>query len=72
MNISVKEMLKRNFLRTSWCKLRTRYVHKNVLPEVNSKESEIAKIRNIGILAHIDAGKYYISYQMQWEKKKKK
>jgi len=61
MNISIKKMLKQNFLRTSWCKLRTRYVHKNTLPQTKSKESEIIKIRNIGILAHIDAGKYCIS-----------
>ncbi|KAL6258076.1 hypothetical protein P5V15_009992 [Pogonomyrmex californicus] len=52
-------MLKHNFLKTSWCKLRTRYVHKNAfLSEApKSKECEVAKIRNIGILAHIDAGK---------------
>jgi len=70
MNIGVKEMLKQNFLRTSWCKLRTRYVHKNALPETKSKESEIAKIRNIGILAHIDAGKYYIPIKCNEKKKK--
>lgn len=54
-------MLKHNFLKTSWCKLRTRYIHKNAsLPEgeFKSKECEITKIRNIGILAHIDAGYY--------------
>ncbi|XP_014478034.1 PREDICTED: ribosome-releasing factor 2, mitochondrial [Dinoponera quadriceps] len=51
-------MLKNNFIRTSWCKLRSRYTHKSAsLPETKSKELEIAKIRNIGILAHIDAGK---------------
>ncbi|XP_018311284.1 ribosome-releasing factor 2, mitochondrial [Mycetomoellerius zeteki] len=52
-------MLKHNFLKTSWCKLRTRYTHKNAsLSEASkSKECAIAKIRNIGILAHIDAGK---------------
>jgi len=34
-----------------------RYIHKNAsLSEVPSKEYAIAKIRNIGILAHIDAG----------------
>lgn len=51
-------MLKHNFLKTSWCKLRTRYTHKNAsLSEASkSKECAIAKIRNIGILAHIDAG----------------
>ncbi|KYM95249.1 PREDICTED: ribosome-releasing factor 2, mitochondrial [Cyphomyrmex costatus] len=52
-------MLKFNFLKTSWCKLRTQYIHKNAfLSEASkSKECTIAKIRNIGILAHIDAGK---------------
>ncbi|XP_018351434.1 PREDICTED: ribosome-releasing factor 2, mitochondrial [Trachymyrmex septentrionalis] len=52
-------MLKHNFLKTSWCKLRTRYIHKNTsLSEASkSKECATAKIRNIGILAHIDAGK---------------
>ncbi|XP_011702790.1 PREDICTED: ribosome-releasing factor 2, mitochondrial [Wasmannia auropunctata] len=52
-------MLKHNFLKTSWCKLRMRYIHKNAsFPEVpKGKECAIAKIRNIGILAHIDAGK---------------
>lgn len=51
-------MLKHNFLRTSWCKLRMRYVHKAAsLPEAKNNDSETAKIRNIGILAHIDAGK---------------
>ncbi|XP_025987950.1 ribosome-releasing factor 2, mitochondrial isoform X2 [Solenopsis invicta] len=52
-------MLKHNLLKTSWCKLRTRYIHKNAsLPEASSsKECAIAKVRNIGILAHIDAGK---------------
>nr|XP_012217751.1 PREDICTED: ribosome-releasing factor 2, mitochondrial [Linepithema humile]XP_012217752.1 PREDICTED: ribosome-releasing factor 2, mitochondrial [Linepithema humile]XP_012217753.1 PREDICTED: ribosome-releasing factor 2, mitochondrial [Linepithema humile]XP_012217754.1 PREDICTED: ribosome-releasing factor 2, mitochondrial [Linepithema humile] len=60
MNTNIKRMLKHNFLKTSWCKLRTRYIHKNAsLPkgELKSKECEITKIRNIGILAHIDAGK---------------
>ncbi|EZA47943.1 ribosome-releasing factor 2, mitochondrial [Ooceraea biroi] len=56
--MSVKEMLKHNFFKTSWCKLRTRYVHKNAaLTEARRKESQVTKIRNIGILAHIDAGK---------------
>ncbi|XP_036138321.1 ribosome-releasing factor 2, mitochondrial [Monomorium pharaonis] len=55
-------MLKHNFLKTSWCKLCTQYIHKNApLPEApKSKEaskSAITKVRNIGILAHIDAGK---------------
>lgn len=50
-------MLKHNLLRTSWCKLRVRYVHKNAsIPEAKSNNSETARIRNIGILAHIDAG----------------
>ncbi|TGZ49159.1 ribosome-releasing factor 2, mitochondrial isoform X1 [Temnothorax longispinosus] len=52
-------MLKHNILKTSWCKLRTRYMHKNAsLSEASkSKECAIPRIRNIGILAHIDAGK---------------
>ncbi|XP_011066295.1 PREDICTED: ribosome-releasing factor 2, mitochondrial isoform X2 [Acromyrmex echinatior] len=52
-------MLKHNFLKTSWCKLRMRYIHKNAsLSEASkNKECATAKIRNIGILAHIDAGK---------------
>lgn len=52
-------MLKNNLLRTSWCKLRTRYMHKNasiLKEELKDKECNVAKIRNIGILAHIDAG----------------
>ncbi|XP_070526898.1 ribosome-releasing factor 2, mitochondrial isoform X2 [Cardiocondyla obscurior] len=52
-------MLKHNFLKTSWCKLRVRYIHKNaaLLEASKNKECSTAKIRNIGILAHIDAGK---------------
>ncbi|XP_025159248.1 ribosome-releasing factor 2, mitochondrial isoform X1 [Harpegnathos saltator] len=51
-------MLKHNLIRILWCKLHIRYIHKSAsLPETKSKELEIAKIRNIGILAHIDAGK---------------
>lgn len=51
-------MLKPNLLKTSWCKLRIRYTHKSasIEEELKNKECEIAKIRNIGILAHIDAG----------------
>ncbi|XP_011864002.1 PREDICTED: ribosome-releasing factor 2, mitochondrial [Vollenhovia emeryi] len=52
-------MLKHNIVKTSWCKLRTRYMHKNasLLEASKTKECAIARIRNIGILAHIDAGK---------------
>lgn len=59
MNANIKKMLKNNLLKTSWCKLRTRYMHKNASvskEKLKDKESNIAKIRNIGILAHIDAG----------------
>lgn len=59
MSTSIKKMLKNNLLKTSWCKLRARYTHKNASiskEEFKGKECNIAKIRNIGILAHIDAG----------------
>lgn len=59
MSTRIKKMLKNNLLKTSWCKLRARYTHKNAsIPkvELKGKECEISKIRNIGILAHIDAG----------------
>lgn len=56
ISVNINGMLKYNFLRTSWCKLYARYMHKTTSLLEAKRECEITKIRNIGILAHIDAG----------------
>ena len=51
-------MLKGRLITTSWSQFQKRYAQKSAkVVKGNYEEQETAKIRNIGILAHIDAGK---------------
>lgn len=50
-------MLKGRLITTSWSQFQKRYAQKSAkVVKGNYEEQGIAKIRNIGILAHIDAG----------------
>ncbi|CAK9814918.1 Ribosome-releasing factor 2, mitochondrial [Anthophora quadrimaculata] len=51
-------MLTFRLIKSSWCRCQKRYASTGVtVVKKEHEEYEIAKIRNIGILAHIDAGK---------------
>lgn len=51
-------MLQRKVMKTTWCELRKQYIHSTKCLKTNSEKHDVKKIRNIGILAHIDAGQY--------------
>lgn len=54
-------MLRRNLVKSSWCRIRKRNLHDTVTatkPIENLEKCDTSRIRNIGIMAHIDAGKY--------------
>ena len=61
-------MLRRNLVMSTWCRIRKREMHKSInatkLAE-NSEKSEISNIRNIGVMAHIDAGKFSAKKELQ-------
>ncbi|XP_043273413.1 ribosome-releasing factor 2, mitochondrial [Venturia canescens] len=53
-------MLRRNLVKSSWCRIRKRNLHETVRatkPLENIEKCDTSRIRNIGIMAHIDAGK---------------
>ncbi|XP_012272138.1 ribosome-releasing factor 2, mitochondrial [Orussus abietinus] len=51
-------MLGRKTIRISWCQFRNRALHKQASNlTIDNEKLSLSKIRNIGILAHIDAGK---------------